>query len=70
MGTTILYSESRREEARQSVDIYINPDVGGVSLLDWKAFDRIVELGYRKAKEILASMSDGELAPFRNESET
>jgi NTE family protein len=66
MGTTILYSESRREEAKQSVDIYINPDVGGVALLDWTAFDRIVELGYRRAKEILSSMSERELAPFRN----
>jgi NTE family protein len=66
MGTTILYSESRREEAKASVDIYINPDVGGISLLDWSSFDRIVELGYQRAKEILSSMSESELAPYRN----
>lgn len=67
MGTTILYSESRREEARASVDLYINPDVGGVSLLDWKSFDRIVTLGYERAKEILSGMTEAELAPFRRE---
>lgn len=67
MGTTILYSESRREEAKQSVDMYINPNVGGVSLLDWTAFDRIVQLGYESAKEVLAAMSPAELAAFRDE---
>jgi NTE family protein len=67
MGTTILYSESRREEAKQAVDVYINPSVGGVSLLDWTAFDRIVQLGYESAKEVLASMSPAELAAFRDE---
>lgn len=67
MGTTILYSESRREVAAQSVDIYINPEVGGVSLLDWTAFDRIVTLGYESAKAALSGMTEAELAPFRDE---
>lgn len=67
MGTTILYSESRREDAKGAVDIYINPDVGGVSLLDWKAFDRIVELGYRSAMDVLSTMSPAQLASFRSE---
>lgn len=66
MGTTILYSESRREEAKKSVDIYVNPEVGGVALLDWRAFDRIVELGYQRAKEVLSAMSESDLAAFRN----
>jgi NTE family protein len=66
MGTTILYSESRREEARRSVDIYLNPELAGVGLLDWKQFDRIVELGYRHAKEVLAGIPEQELALYRN----
>lgn len=64
MGTTILYSESRREQAKQSVDIYLNPELAGVSLLDWKSFDRIVDLGYTHAKQVLASMSDEQLEPY------
>ncbi|HEX2061337.1 MAG TPA: patatin-like phospholipase family protein, partial [Thermoanaerobaculia bacterium] len=47
VGTTMLYSASRTEEARRSVDLYINPRCEGVGLLDWKAFDRAVDVGYR-----------------------
>jgi NTE family protein len=67
MGTTILYSESRRDEARKSVDLYLNPELPGVSLLDWKGFDRIVDLGYQHTIEVLAGMSEQELSPYRNE---
>ena len=66
MGTTILYSESRREQARSSVDLYFNPDLGGIGLLDWKAFDRSVEIGYVHAREVLSRMSTEELAPYRD----
>jgi len=34
MGITVLDSESRREQARQSVDVYLNPELAGISLLD------------------------------------
>ncbi len=67
MGTTILYSESRRVQSAQAVDIYLTPDVGGVSLLDWTAFDRIVKIGYECAKEHLSKMSDADLAPYRGD---
>jgi NTE family protein len=63
---SVLYSESRREQARQSVDIYINPALSGVPLLDWKAFDRIVDIGYESAKQVLSAMSGEQLAPYRN----
>jgi NTE family protein len=66
MGVTVLYSESRREQAKQSVDIYLNPELAGIGLLDWKVFDRIVKLGYACAKEQLAKMSPEELEPYRN----
>ncbi|HEY0140654.1 MAG TPA: patatin-like phospholipase family protein [Thermoanaerobaculia bacterium] len=66
MRTTILYSESRGEQARESVDLYLNPDCSRVGLLDWKGLDRIVEIGYRHAKEMLASIPDEELEPYRN----
>jgi NTE family protein len=66
MGVTILYSESRREQAKQSVDIYLNPELAGIGLLDWKGFDRIVKLGYAGAKDVLSKMSPEELEPYRN----
>jgi NTE family protein len=67
MGTTILYSSSRRQQARQSADIYLNPEFGRIGLLEWKAFDRIVDIGYQHAKEVLSAMSPEELAPYHDE---
>ena len=67
MNTMILYSSSRRSQARESADIYFNPDFGRIGLLEWSAFDRIVDIGYQHAKEVLASMSEEELAPYREE---
>lgn len=58
MGTPLLYSESRRKESNALVDIYINPDLSGISLLDWKAFDQTVKLGYEEACKVLSASSD------------
>lgn len=66
MGTTLLYSESRRQQACESVDIYVNPDLAAFPLLDWKSLDRIIEIGYRETREVLSGMSEAELAPYRN----
>lgn len=65
VGTTLLYNESRREESRRAVDIYINPDLSTVGLLDWKSFDATVELGYRETLDVLARMDAAALAPYR-----
>ena len=61
VGTTLLYSESRRVQAREAVDLYINPDLSDVGLLDWKAFDRTVERGYEEARRAL-ELAGGEIA--------
>ena len=66
MNTMILYSSSRRSQARESADIYFNPDFGRIGLLEWAACDRIVEIGYQHAKEVLSAMPDEELAPYRD----
>ena len=66
IGTSILYSESRHEQARRSADLYFNPQLGGIALMDWKGFDRIVEIGYQHAREVLSAMSEEELAPYRD----
>jgi NTE family protein len=55
MGTSLLYSESRRKQSNSLVDLYINPDLSGIGLLDWKAFDKTVELGYKEACEVLST---------------
>ena len=38
--------------------------------MEWKAFDRIVDIGYQHAKEVLSAMSAEELAPYRDEVES
>ncbi|MEX0721263.1 MAG: patatin-like phospholipase family protein [Balneolaceae bacterium] len=63
MGITTLYSESRQKQAKSLVNIYINPDLSGIGLLEWTAFDKVVELGYKvvelgykEAKKVLSNM--------------
>ena len=39
---------------RALADLVLKPPLERIDLLDWKAFDRVVELGYRHASEALA----------------
>ena len=59
VGTSLLYSESRRQQSRESVDIYISPDLTSVSLLEWSAIDRTVDLGYQEARRVLMEGAGG-----------
>lgn len=55
--TTILYSLSRQKQAKALTDVYFNPQLDKVGLLDWDAYDQVVEQGYIHAKEVLANLS-------------
>ncbi len=44
--------------ARLHADVVINPRVEGIGLMDWKAFPRVVELGRKAAREVLATNPD------------
>ena len=44
--------------ARLHADVVITPRVDGVGLLEWKAFDRMVELGRQAAREALAAQPE------------
>jgi predicted acylesterase/phospholipase RssA/CRP-like cAMP-binding protein len=52
LRSTMLSSEVER--IRADADVYIHPPVEGFDLLDWKAIDRIVDLGYRAASDRLS----------------
>jgi len=43
---------------RQLADLVLRPPLERIDLLDWKAFDRVVELGYRHASESLERHAD------------
>ena len=53
MNVTILYSMSRQRQARLQTDLYFNPPMDRVGLLQWKRFDQIVQQGHAHAVEVL-----------------
>ena len=55
MNVTILYSMSRAHRAQAMCDMYFNPPLDRVGLLEWKRFDDIVQQGYAHAVEVLAA---------------
>jgi NTE family protein len=66
MNVTILYSTSRQREVRKLTDVYMNPPLQRVGMLQWNRFDQIVEQGYAHACEVLDGTNDtpaGQPAP-------
>ncbi len=54
MNVTILYSSSRQQESQQLCDIYFNPPLLRVGMLEWKRFDAIVAQGHTHGVEVLS----------------
>lgn len=59
MNMTILYSMSRQHDARRMTDLYFNPPLERVGMLEWNRFDEIVEQGYAHAVDVLRRRRDG-----------
>ena len=55
MTVTILYSMSRQRSAQKLCDLYFNPPLTRVGLLQWNRFETIVQRGYTHGLEVLAS---------------
>ena len=51
---TLGREEPQRESTRR-VDLYLNPDLSSIELLEFKAIDRAVDIGYRHALERLTA---------------
>jgi NTE family protein len=49
-----ISSNVQNELARRQADLLLVPPLEEIDILDWKAFDRAVEIGYRYASERLA----------------
>ena len=54
VGAAMVGSRSAKASARGAVQLLLEPPLPGVGLLDWRAFDRIVEAGYGYAREVIA----------------
>jgi NTE family protein len=59
MNVTILYSMSRQHHAQMQTDLYFNPPLDRVGLLEWKRFDQIVAQGHAHAVEVLKARASG-----------
>jgi NTE family protein len=53
MTVMVLYSISRSRRSRTLTDLYFNPPLERVGLLQWKRFDRIVQRGYEHGLAVL-----------------
>jgi NTE family protein len=51
----MLNSAATSIAQRESADLLLRPPLAGVDLLDWRSFERTIELGYRYALEALES---------------
>nr|WP_315209436.1 patatin-like phospholipase family protein [uncultured Albidiferax sp.] len=53
MTVTILYSMSRQRSAQQQCDMYFNPPLNRVGMLQWRRLENIVQRGYAHAVQVL-----------------
>ena len=65
MNVTVLYSNSRRVQSRAGVDLYFNPPLDKVGMLEWDRFDGIVQQGYEHAQQVLAGTEAALLARLK-----
>jgi NTE family protein len=65
MNVQILYSASRRPHARKLTDVYLNPPLERVGLMQWDKFEEIVQQGYAHAVAMLDGIEFGPPARMR-----
>lgn len=53
MNVTVLYSTSRQRSAQKLTDLYFNPPLERVGMLEWNKFDQIVQQGHAHGAEVL-----------------
>lgn len=58
LNTTLLSSAARRNETKQLLDLYFNPDVTQFGLLQWTSFEKVVLMGYEHAKHLLSQLDE------------
>ena len=66
MNVTILYSASRQHESRKLTDLYFNPPLERVGMLQWDKFDSIVQQGHEHGVAVLSGLSPAEIKPFES----
>ena len=57
MNVTVLYSTSRQRSAQKLTDLYFNPPLDRVGMLEWNKFDQIVQQGHAHGVEVLDKLA-------------
>jgi len=70
MNVTILYSVSRQRQARRQTDLYFNPPLLRVGMLQWHRHEQIAEQGYAHAKQVLAELTEGQFGALQRAAAT
>jgi NTE family protein len=65
MNVQILYSSSRQTHARKLTDVYFNPPLERVGMMEWTKFDDILQQGHAHAVAILDAMGAAALERIR-----
>lgn len=66
MNVTVLYSTSRQRQSQRLCDLYFNPPLERVGMLQWSRFDHIVEQGRAHGADVLAALPGDTLRPYRD----
>ena len=62
MNVQILYSTSRQAGKRKLTDLYFNPPLERVGMLQWDRFDEIVQQGHAHGVAVLDELAPHDLA--------
>jgi NTE family protein len=63
INTTVLYSTSRQKQAKALTDLYFNPPLDRVGMLDWSKYDLVVQQGYEHALQTLRTAQVASVLP-------
>ncbi|MEO5696523.1 MAG: patatin-like phospholipase family protein [Burkholderiaceae bacterium] len=64
MDVTVMYSMSRQRESQRLTDLYFNPPLERVGMLQWENFDHIVAQGHAHGVGVLDALSTEDLKGF------
>ena len=57
----MVNAEASSRARRQQANLLLKPPLGGVELLEWQAYEKAIELGYRSARELIGGERPREL---------
>jgi predicted acylesterase/phospholipase RssA len=63
MRTTEVSSTQKTNEAKRDADLCLRPPIDKYGVLEFRAIDQIVEVGYRYAQEKLEELRAGNTLP-------